>query len=167
MRFPWTAPRPTWHYRLLTGQEFDYAIAENRSRPVTMPGLDPVELETIELRLGDQCLAYATLVEPRRVGVCTGAVFDVPADAHLYHALCRRRAMGAFAGTTRRHWPGFGGDGLVRSPELSAGTGFVLGWRTANLQRRMEVWVDDGARRVDVVPGPLEPVASAWIESGV
>jgi len=117
-----------------------------------MPDLDLADLETIELRLGDNMLAYATLQLPARVGVCTaGAVFDVPAGAQLYHALCRVKHVNE----QRR----------TRAPELLPNTGFVLGWRTKQLQRRMEVWIDHTSMRVDIKPGSVEPVASAWVEA--
>ena len=155
MRFPWSAPRPTWHYVFRSGVERDYPIAEDGLRPVTLREAQerPWDLETVELRLGDNCLAYATLREPRRVGICSGPVFDVPEGAVLYHAICRVKVVNA--GRPRA------------TPSLDAGTGFVLGWRTANLQRRMEVFIDDRRQRIDVEPGPVEPLASAWIESGV
>jgi hypothetical protein len=152
MRFPWNAPRPTWHYVFRNGVECDYPIAEDTSRPATLRAAweHPEDVETIELRLGDNCLAYATVKELPRVGICTEVVFDIPEAAHLYHALCRRKVVNA------------GSQG--RSPGLLPGTGFVLGWRTEKLQRRLEVWVDEDSSRINVVPCGIEPITQAWIE---
>ena len=138
MRFPWQQPRPSWHYVFVNGVERDYPI--DPGRPVTLPEAHEriADLRSIELRLGDQTMAFATRETPGRVGAAAQLVFEVPDGALLYHGLTHEKTVGA------------GG-----SADRGERTGYVLGWRKGAQIRRMEVWVDHARGRIDIEPYPV------------